>query len=96
MLISYLKEYFRKKSALEKLDPANRFSEDLGLFPTETVWCTASPFWPVKCTIVLNVLYKGSWCRVHLFSARPCVESHGVEMFPSLTQAAHPPPPKPL
>jgi hypothetical protein len=25
MLISYLKEYFGKKSALEKLDPANRF-----------------------------------------------------------------------
>jgi hypothetical protein len=43
MLISYLKEYFGKKSALEKLDPANRSSEDLGLFPTEKVWCTASP-----------------------------------------------------
>jgi hypothetical protein len=39
---------FRKKSALEKLDPANRFSGDLGLFPTEKVSVQRVPSDPLS------------------------------------------------
>jgi hypothetical protein len=41
----------------------------------------------MKCTVVLDVPYKRSWCAVDLCSAGPCVESHGTEMCPYSTQA---------
>jgi hypothetical protein len=61
-----------EKKCTGKIRPSKLFFWGFGLVPNRKSRCTASPIWPVKCTIVLNVLYKGSWCTVHLCISALC------------------------
>ncbi len=60
------------------------------------VKCTVTPIWAIKWTVVL--IRAGLRKLVHSGSllSPACVESCGIEMCPSSTQATHPPSTRPL
>jgi hypothetical protein len=56
-------------------------------------WCSRQKVWSQLCPMCCA---KEAGVQRISAQPRPCVESCGVEMCPSSTQATHSPPPKPL